>query len=196
MPHGVAWSGDRPDGPEDARDRLLDAAVSCIQRFGREKTGLSDIASAAGVTRRTVYRYFSDRDALISAALVRGVQNFTGRARRIMEAQATAGEMIVAAGVFALREIPRDAVIGSIITDGESLLTEHTFRAALGVVIPTLQPVTDAAGWSEQEAREASELVMRLALSWVSAPNPDRDESQIEDMLRRQLLPALGLAGS
>jgi AcrR family transcriptional regulator len=193
MPHGVAWSGDRPDGPEDARDRLLDATVQCIQRYGREKTGVSDIASEAGVTRRTVYRYFSDRDALISAALVRGVQDFTARARRIMQAQETAGEMVVAAGLFALREIPRDPVLGSIVTDGEALLTEHTFRAALGVVVPTLQPVADAAGWSEAEAREAGELIMRLALSWVSAPNPDRKESELGEMLRRQLVPALGL---
>ncbi|MGI9430789.1 MAG: TetR/AcrR family transcriptional regulator, partial [Myxococcota bacterium] len=142
MPHGVAWSGDRPQGPEDARDRLLDAAVCCIQRYGREKTGLSDIASEAGVTRRTVYRYFENRDALISAALVRGVQTFTTRAREIMADQATPAEMIVEVGVFALREIPRDPVIGSIVTDGNALLTEETFRTALEVVVPTIQPVT------------------------------------------------------
>ena len=194
MPQGVAWSGDRPVGPEDARDRLLDATARCIQRFGRARTALSDIAREAGVTRRTVYRYFEDRDALISAALLRGVEDFATRARERMESQEDPAEMVVAAGLFALAEIPHDPVVNSIMTDGTTLLTADNFRTALDVVISVLDPLVTAAGWNEEEALDAAEIIMRLTISWASVPNPDRPNREIESMLRKHLLPGLGLA--
>lgn len=193
MPQGVAWAGDRPTGPEDARARLLEAAGHCLQRYGLEKTGISDVASEAGVTRRTVYRYFPDRDALISAALVRGVQDFAARARALLASFESPGEMVVEGLAFAVRELPRDPLLGRVLEDGSTLLTETSFPAARAVLSPVLQPLSDAADWSPEQADECGELIMRLALSLIASPRPDRGEEALRVFLRRRLLPSLGL---
>ncbi len=64
-----AWAGlPSPASDTEARSRLLDAARRCFERFGTEKTSITDIAAEAGVTRRTVYRYFDSSDELLRAA--------------------------------------------------------------------------------------------------------------------------------
>jgi len=51
------------------RIRILQAALDCFMQLGIAKTSLMDVARAAGVSRGTVYRYFSDRQDLIDAAI-------------------------------------------------------------------------------------------------------------------------------
>jgi len=193
MPQGVAWAGDRPAGPEDARERLLEATVECIHRYGLEKTGLSDVASEAGVTRRTVYRYFPDRDALVSAALTRGIQDFAARARALLASLDDPARMVVDGLLFAVRELPRDPVLGRVLADGDPLLTEASFPAARAALGPVVQPLTEAAGWGPRELDECGELIMRVALSLITSPRADRSEDDLRVFLERRLIPALGL---
>ena len=40
------WAGQPPTSTEQARERLMDAAIVCLQRYGLEKTGVGDIAAA------------------------------------------------------------------------------------------------------------------------------------------------------
>lgn len=51
----------------DTRVRILDAAILCFTQFGNDKTTLNDVARVAGLARQTIYRYFSDRRALLEA---------------------------------------------------------------------------------------------------------------------------------
>lgn len=52
---------------EATRERILDAARTCYARQGIAGTTLDDIAGEAGLTRRTIYRYFSNKKAVIQA---------------------------------------------------------------------------------------------------------------------------------
>lgn len=52
------------------RDRILQAALDLFLRQGIRKTAIDDVADRAGVTRVTVYRYFSDRQQLIAEAFL------------------------------------------------------------------------------------------------------------------------------
>ena len=63
----VAWAGASPTTEREARAKLVRAALRCIERFGYERTSLSDIASEAGVTRPTVYAYYAGRDEIMYA---------------------------------------------------------------------------------------------------------------------------------
>lgn len=55
---------------EHVRDRILEATVACLGRFGISKTTVDDAAKEAAVSRATVYRYFPDgRDQLISEGI-------------------------------------------------------------------------------------------------------------------------------
>lgn len=47
--------------------RLLEATGVALARYGPRKLSLTDIASMAGVSRPTLYRYFPSREALLEA---------------------------------------------------------------------------------------------------------------------------------
>lgn len=51
------------------RKRLLDAAVSIIDKEGVEGIRIRDIAAAAGVREPSVYHFFGSREGLVEAAL-------------------------------------------------------------------------------------------------------------------------------
>ena len=52
---------------EVAADRILDAAGELFARQEPATVGMHEIASAAGCSRATLYRYFENRDALYTA---------------------------------------------------------------------------------------------------------------------------------
>ncbi|MEM9037872.1 MAG: TetR/AcrR family transcriptional regulator [Actinomycetota bacterium] len=54
----------------DTRARILDGAGDALVRFGLAKTTVEDIASAAGVGRATVYRWFEGGRSEVFDALV------------------------------------------------------------------------------------------------------------------------------
>lgn len=54
----------------ETRDRILQAALDLFLRQGIRKTSIDDVAERAGVTRVTVYRYFSDRQHVINEAFL------------------------------------------------------------------------------------------------------------------------------
>ena len=43
----------------EARERIVGAAMRCVDRYEPGKTGLSDVAHELGMTWQTVYRYFA-----------------------------------------------------------------------------------------------------------------------------------------
>mgnify|MGYP003575444545 CR=1 FL=1 len=53
--------------PEVRKRQILDAARGCFIRAGFASTKVSDVAQAAGVSVGLVYRYFSDKAALMTA---------------------------------------------------------------------------------------------------------------------------------
>lgn len=58
-------------GRRDTRDRILDAAVEVLG--ASPDAGMGEVASAAGVVRRTVYGYFPSRSDLVLALARRAV---------------------------------------------------------------------------------------------------------------------------
>ncbi len=57
---GVSW-GDNPTSKQVVRE----AALSCFRQYGVHRTSMADIADAADISRKTLYRVFEDRTALI-----------------------------------------------------------------------------------------------------------------------------------
>ncbi len=57
---GVSW-GDNLQ----SRQVVREAAISCFRQYGVHRTSMQDIAEAADISRKTLYRVFEDRTALI-----------------------------------------------------------------------------------------------------------------------------------
>ena len=55
----------------DTRDIILDVTEKLIYKSGIAATGMDLLVKTAGVSRKSIYRYFADKDALVVAALQR-----------------------------------------------------------------------------------------------------------------------------
>ena len=62
-------NGARVDDVDTGKKKLLRAAITCFVSKGVQSTTIEDIANAANVTRRTVYRYYAGKSELISAVI-------------------------------------------------------------------------------------------------------------------------------
>src|SRR5918997_4266618 len=63
---GVTRRGRSPEGRAEVRRNLVAAAVRLFRSRGYEETTVDDIAAAAGVGRRTFFRYFPSKEDAIS----------------------------------------------------------------------------------------------------------------------------------
>jgi len=61
---------DEGDPDNSTRRRILGATAEVLGRNGTAKLSLSEVASQAGVSRPTLYRYFSDKRELLDAFAV------------------------------------------------------------------------------------------------------------------------------
>jgi AcrR family transcriptional regulator len=64
------------DTSQEREGRILDAALDLIVHYGYDKTPVSEIAEAAGVSKGAIYLHFPSKTALFEALLQREVQNY------------------------------------------------------------------------------------------------------------------------
>jgi len=71
--------GNPPGGePTAPAERILAAALACMERDGIESTGIRSIAREAGVNSAAINYYFRSKDNLIRLALERSLENAFG----------------------------------------------------------------------------------------------------------------------
>jgi AcrR family transcriptional regulator len=68
----------------DLADRILDAAGRLVLSAGARKLSLSDVATLAGVSRPTIYRYFASKEDLVDALGAQVRRRFDAAMERAM----------------------------------------------------------------------------------------------------------------
>ena len=79
----------------DTRDIILDVTEKLIYRSGIAATGMDLLVKTAGVSRKSIYRYFANKDALIVAALQRRDQRWMHWFTTQVDQAPTAGERLL-----------------------------------------------------------------------------------------------------
>jgi AcrR family transcriptional regulator len=184
-----AWNGNSPKSEAEARRILLGVTRDCIERFGLSKVGLSDVASAAGVTRQTVYRYFADAEDLFNSAAVLASGGFLERMReRVLQQQEGLAERIVETLVVAIVEIPKDAHLSTLVRSEDSFNVSSALN--LFFIQEEMERLTDGeVGLDAQERDELAEILVRLLKSFLADAGPDRTEDELRAFLYRWLIP-------
>ena len=82
-PNTRRWgTGGRVDNPEQGAARILAAAKQCYTKSGVASATIDNIAERAGVSRRTVYRYFDNKEAIILAVVEDQAKPFFDQLRK------------------------------------------------------------------------------------------------------------------
>ncbi|EJM59907.1 transcriptional regulator [Pseudomonas sp. GM49] len=79
----------------DTRDIILDVTEKLIYKSGIAATGMDLLVKTAGVSRKSIYRYFANKDELVVATLQRRDQRWMNWYRsEVNQAQTPAGRLL------------------------------------------------------------------------------------------------------
>ena len=185
--HG--WSGSKPASDEEAIARILDAAGTAIEDHGADFS-ISDVARTVGVTRQTVYRYFSSTEALLVAAAVHAVDGFLDRLTAHLAGVRDPDAAVTEAVATALEWLPREKYIGLLVVPGgathiESVTSDIALQFGRDMV-QRLDVDWAAAGYRDAELDELAEHLLRIIQSFVIDPGrPPRRGEELRAYLRR-----------
>ncbi|MBO0841963.1 MAG: TetR/AcrR family transcriptional regulator [Nocardioides sp.] len=193
--HG--WGGRPPASDEEARQRIVDATATCIDRHGVAKTTLSDVAAELGVTRQTVYRHLGNINEIVAEVAAQGAAGFVDRlVAHVSDAESPA-EAVVEGFLFCLRTVPGDPRLNLLLQleDAATFSRSATSREtiAYGAAMLRRFPVDWAgAGVSEDDLDGLAEMILRLLISMLGNPAQEsRPEAEVRAFLQRWLVPAL-----
>lgn len=182
--------------PDAAREHLIDAGLACIERDGLGSFGISAVAKQAGVSRPTVYRYFTDREELMQATLFRAGDRFAAEGAEFLIQFTTPAEMAIEGVLFGARALGRHAVLGRVFGRDQLAavaLAAMTSPAGLDVGRIAWAPLVRITRWDERAARECIRVIMSFQLALLLTPDPGASVEQTRAYLERRLLPAIEL---
>ena len=188
----------KPNKPNnDTQTRIVEAAITCVKRWGVEKVSLNDIAKEAGVTRPTVYSYFSNRDEVIQHALLQSAYTFGDKALKHIGKFDTAEERTIEAVIYALKNLPKEPYLTLIKDTGmSSIINTHGLSTPEGqrILRALFQVILMDSTKSDDDIDEIAEVTARLMLSLLTIESPKkRNDKELRAFLNRRLLPMLGL---
>jgi AcrR family transcriptional regulator len=186
--HG--WSGSAPATDDEAIARILDAAGKAIDERGADFS-IADIARTLGVTRQTVYRYYSSTDALLVAAAVHAAADFHERLAQHLHGITDPVEAVAEAIATALEWLPKDKHIGLLLTSGRA--NAHTEGVTSDVSLQFANSMVRrfdvdwaALGFTDDDLDELAEHLLRIIQSFILDPGrPPRRGEDLRDYMRR-----------
>ena len=184
----------------DVRDRLLDAAETCLERFGAQKTSMEDVAKTAGLSRATVYRYFENRDALLLAVASRQASDLATEALGFLAQFDNMTDWLVEGVLFTLREIPKRPAFATLTMTLDSSSASRLFLSSSGMIqigVDVLSPMFEAARAQglvrdEVQVDMLIEWLLRVLWTYLNAPSQVApDEESMRRLFRMMLIPAV-----
>ena len=199
----LAFVAGRPSPPDpgSATERIVDATLRCVARWGITKTTVDDVAREAGVGRATLYRLFpGGRDALLDAVVAAEAARFFERLdARVGDAGSLEDLLVVAIGEAA-RTLANHAAFQFLLAhEPETILPHLTFqqmdvllRAVAVLGSPYLTPWLDDA--DDEAAARGVEWIARIVISYLIAPSPGvnlADADSIRQLVCTYIVPGL-----
>ena len=96
---------------EATRERILDGAMKAVSSHGLCNLEMTDVSASAGVSRGTLYRYFSNRDELLHSLTIREAHNFWTRCVEALEDCARDEERLKLLMLHATRYVKEHAAL-------------------------------------------------------------------------------------
>ncbi|GGV39767.1 TetR family transcriptional regulator [Actinomadura cremea] len=194
--HG--WRGDPPRDDDEARRRIIEAMIRCVDRYGVRKVGFTQVAEDLGVTRATVYRYYRNLDELMEAAGLAAAGEFEARMAAQLDHLTAPADIIVELFARAVEQLPHEPYVGMQLTTGHTIGLGSAVLSDLALTemkafLQRMDIDWAALGYDDAELAGLAEYFMRLLLTFLAVPEATR--ADLRPFLRRWLVPGL-LAGA
>ena len=178
-------------------DRIVEATLRCVARWGIAKTTLEDVAREAGMSRATVYRIVpGGKESLMLMVSAVELNKFFVALHEAVQGCDTLEDTIVTGVVTAARHLEHHGALKFMIEhEPEQILPQFAFtnldRILANVrefAAPYLAP------WLGDDAGRGAEWVARIVLSYSCAPSPEydlTDEASAGRLVRTFVMPSL-----
>lgn len=170
----------------DTRELIVESAFACFGKQGLQKATIVDIAKHAGVSRSTIYEYFSDKASIVEACAEHASQRFYLEMTKAMDASSTLEDKLCSAAVFvtqARRVIASEKYFDE---DAISLLLTKDAAVLLRECVEFFAPYLSAARLTGEVRKDldieaAGEWFARILFSLFSTPSStlDMDDPEV-----------------
>ncbi|OBG27896.1 TetR/AcrR family transcriptional regulator [Mycobacterium sp. 852002-51057_SCH5723018] len=170
----------------DTRELIVESAYVCFRRQGLQKATIVDIARTAGVSRSTVYEYFSDKAAIVEACAEHASERFYRDMSKAMDQGSSLEDKLSRAAVFvtqARRFIASEKYFDE---DAISLLLTKDAAVLLRECVEFFAPYLSAARLTGEVRKDldieaAGEWFARILFSLFSTPSStlDMDDPEV-----------------
>jgi len=184
------WGGSPPADDAEARERIIESAMRCLDRYGPAKTGLADVATDLGVTRQTVYRYFSTTDDLLTAAALVASGAFAERMLTHLQGLTDPAEIIAEGIVWATDRLPHEPHLSYILQPAQMVTAADrimdTSGLSVGQALLSQLPIDWAAyDLTDRDLEEYAEVILRVFVSYLHSPDTTRSREERVAFLAR-----------
>jgi AcrR family transcriptional regulator len=191
------WGGTPPNDDEEARKRIVDAAIRSMERRGLQGTTLTLIAGDLGITRPTVYRYFATIDDLVTAAGDVALGGWTVRISDLASGISDPVDLLVEAVAYLVERLPEEPLLMMLLETGRTrfisqqmVVGESTIRSR--VLLQHTAIDWDALGYRGKDFDDLVEYLLRIIQSMVLVPpDPPRSGSELRTVLRHWIGPVV-----
>lgn len=184
--------------PGSPTERIVDATLRCVGRWGVAKTTVDDVAREAGVGRATLYRLFpGGRDAVFDAAVEVETARLLGRLDDLLRGAASLEEVLVCTVVEAGTTLARHPALQFLLAHEPEAVLPHIafgqFDAVLRCVGLLFGPYLAPWVGDGEPAARGAEWVARIVFSYVVAPADLDicDPVSARHLVRTYILPGL-----
>lgn len=185
------------------RERILDSAYALVSRMGLKRTTFEDIATKAGVSRQTLYRYFGSKDELVAALMDRESERFFEALSRLAPAGEDFAGALEKGLVFTFDYLDTHPLLSWIYENEPDELLPHLrshwtpiLDAVKRYIEPYVMAEVEAGRLTPERAAIAGDWVSRITLSYLIVPG---DIIDVRDQRSLASVPQLilhGLQGS
>jgi AcrR family transcriptional regulator len=201
-------SAPRTPYPEAARNLLRETLFGAmrdeLERRSWSEITMADVASAAGVSRQTLYKEFGSRDEFAQAFVIHVGERFLDEVDAAVRQHLDDPRAAIGAALETfLRTAGGDPVVRVLLSDDGTggMLPFVTTQGMPVVVFATARLFeTIRQGWPEappDKAQLLAESLVRLAISYVTVPgtSPDKTAVRAGELLGPFIDRALGVPG-
>src|SRR5213593_3215426 len=127
----------------DRRTQILDAALVCFAKRGFHQASMHDISAAAGISVGLIYRYFENKDAVISAMADRHKKEIHEVLERARRAPTLLESLEILFTAHCCEDAPQ--VVSAFVVDlyAEASRNPHVADLVRGVLQTAMDGVTD-----------------------------------------------------
>lgn len=184
----------------DPEAEILRAAKQCYLSDGIARTGMREVAAAAGVARSTLYRYFPSRDDVLVATIKLEMEQANNRIGKSLGQYTDPADLIVEGLLMAIRDIPQRPLLKAVFASDEDAVARRIIwnsdiivKFGEELMDRVVQPALDANLLQTSVAPEVLvEWVYRVLLSFLTLPsNWIKTEEQLRITLHALLVPVL-----